>query len=315
LGATSAYEQSEEADTVTEPPEHIEFAGAGLRLAAYRWLPRRINKGTVLLIHGGGQTRHSWRSTGSRLASDGWTAIAIDLRGHGDSQWHPDGDYGLDSYVRDVHAVCESIRERPVLVGASIGGLACLVAQGEQPALARGLVLVDISPRIEPEGATEVVNFMRKSLAGFDTIDEAAASISAYNEHRSQPPRPDALRKNLRKSEGRWYWHWDPRVVRNDSDPSAADAPYPDHYERSRQAAQAVTAPTLLIRGAASRVVSTAGANELLELIPGSEYTDVSGAGHMVSGDDNDVFCTELINFLNTRVQTGRHSASIEQRG
>lgn len=106
-----------------------EFRGDGVVLAADRWDPptRDDNgvdidrKGVVLLLHGGGQTRHSWRNTGRNLAADGWSAIAVDARGHGDSQWAPDGDYGIDALVADLTAIIGELGEKPVLVGASMG--------------------------------------------------------------------------------------------------------------------------------------------------------------------------------------------------
>lgn len=128
----------------------LELRGDGVTLAADRWDPPSTagdsdvsSKGVVLLLHGGGQTRHSWRNTGRRLAADGWSALALDARGHGQSQWAPDGDYGIDALVADLTSVIGELGQTPVLVGASMGGMTSLIGQGENPELARGLVLVD----------------------------------------------------------------------------------------------------------------------------------------------------------------------------
>ncbi|MGV9747953.1 alpha/beta fold hydrolase [Rhodococcus zopfii] len=286
-----------------------EFRGAGVALAADRWDPPSQGvggsgvgrKGVVLLLHGGGQTRHSWRNTGRNLAMGGWSAVAVDARGHGESQWAPDGDYGIDALVADLTSIVAELGEKPVLVGASMGGMTSLIGQGENPDLARGLVLVDIAPRVETSGTAEIMAFMRSGLDGFASLDDAAAAIAAYTPNRVRKPNPDGLRKNLRLRDGRWFWHWDPGFLRQGDEPTRqADSIV--RYERARDAAAAVTVPTMLVRGKQSNVVSEAGAQELLELIPTAKLVDVSGAGHMVAGDDNDVFSGGLRGFLDDEV-------------
>lgn len=273
--------------------ELVEFEGEGVRLRGDRW-PVPDAKGVAILLHGGGQTRHSWHRAGPRLAAAGWDTISLDQRGHGDSDWAPDGKYGLGTMARDLYRVVDSLDAGPpVLVGASMGGSVSLLATGDRPGFARALVLVDIAPRIEPAGVARITGFMRSRADGFASLEEVAEAIRAYNPHRSRPPSVDGLRKNVRLRDGRWYWHWDPAFMNMSSEPMR------DHgYDRQRDAARAVTVPTLLVRGAQSDVVSDAGAQELLELIPGSRYVDVSGSGHMVAGDDNDVFAGAVLNFL-----------------
>ena len=286
-----------------------EFRGDGVTLAADRWDPPSPGadgsdvdrKGLVLLLHGGGQTRHSWRNTGRSLAADGWSTIAVDARGHGDSQWAPDGDYGIDALVADLTSIIAELGEKPVLVGASMGGMTSLIGQGENPDLARGLVLVDIAPKVETSGTAEIMAFMRSGLEGFASLDEAAAAIAAYTPNRVRKPNPQGLRKNLRLRDGRWFWHWDPAFLRVGDEPTRqADSIV--RYERARKAAAAVTVPTMLVRGKESHVVSEEGAKELLELIPSAKLIDVTGAGHMVAGDDNDVFSGGLKGFLDEDV-------------
>src|SRR5690349_15322086 len=76
---------------------------------------------TVMLLHGGGQTRHSWSATWTFLADVGWRAVSLDLRGHGDSEWSEDGDYSMDAFVGDIRAVVAELSQPPILVGASLG--------------------------------------------------------------------------------------------------------------------------------------------------------------------------------------------------
>lgn len=275
----------------------VRFRGDGVDLAASTWAPDCRPLGIAVLLHGGGQTRHSWQRTGERLADAGWLVHAVDLRGHGDSEWAADGDYTIAAHARDVSALARSLPERPVLVGASLGGMASLLAQADTSP-ARALVLVDITPKAQPEGLARIHDFMARGIAGFASLDEALDAVIAYNPHRTQRPRADGLRKNLRRRDGRWYWHWDPRILaQRENSVEAAD----ERERQARSAARQIAVPTLLVRGAQSDVVSDDGVADLLALIPTARHVEVAGAGHMVSGDDNDVlsagitaFCAEL---------------------
>src|SRR5580698_8397894 len=96
------------------------FEGGEVALAGERYVGGR--RGIVVLLHGGGQTRHSWANTGARLAGAGFEAIALDMRGHGESGWAPDGDYTLDTFAADLVAFAGTLASPPALVGASLGG-------------------------------------------------------------------------------------------------------------------------------------------------------------------------------------------------
>jgi pimeloyl-ACP methyl ester carboxylesterase len=278
---------------VTEPIRHT-YETKDLKLAADRYPATGTEKGIVLLLHGGGQTRHSWTAAARRLAAAGWTAITVDTRGHGDSGWAGDGNYTQDALVRDLESLVGSLGQPPILVGASMGGLTSLLAVGEGHVKARALILVDIAPRIEKAGADRVGSFMRAAPDGFATLEEVAAAVSAYNPHRKGPSNLNGLKKNVRQGvDGRWRWHWDPAFMGTGDEPGRGM-----NQERLQAAAAGVKIPTLLVRGKQSDVVSPEGAQELLDLIPGSRYVDVGGAGHMVAGDDNDVFSREVLTFL-----------------
>lgn len=271
-----------------------EVRGDGVRLAVERWDAGPDARGTVVLLHGGGQTRHSWRRTAERLAAAGWTALAPDARGHGDSTWAPDGDYSLDAFVADLLAVVAGLDAPPVLVGASLGGITALTAAGEHSGTARGLVLVDVVVQVEAAGVDRIKDFMTARPDGFASLEEVADAIAAYNPLRPRPRNLDGLRKNVRLGEdGRWRWHWDPAFMRIEDEPQRQIDP-----ERLGAAAARVALPTLVLRGAHSDVVSEAGMADLLRRIPGARAADVATAGHMVAGDDNDVFATALTGFL-----------------
>lgn len=229
------------------------------------------------------------------LLARGYHVINLDARGHGDSDWAPDGRYGLDAHAADLRSVIATLRSPPALVGASMGGATSLYAVGTsaQP-LARALVLVDVVPRIDPEGAKKILAFMSAQPDGFATLDEAAAAVAAYNPHRPRPKDPAGLMKNLRRrADGRLHWHWDPRFL---TDPQRAEPPA--FAERLHQAADHVRIPTLLVRGLKSDLVSEDGVAELRTHLPQLEVFDVAGAGHMVAGDQNDPFNDGMLAFL-----------------
>jgi pimeloyl-ACP methyl ester carboxylesterase len=264
-----------------------------LSLAGERW-QTASERGVVVMLHGGGQTRHSWSGTARRLSARGWTTIAMDLRGHGETDWAPDGDYTLTAFSGDLEALLRGLDEPAVLVGASLGGAVSLWTAAVHPALVRALVLVDVVVSLEREGVDRIVEFMTSRPDGFASLEDAATAIAAYTPDRDRPPNPQGLRKNLRqRGNGRWYWHWDPAfLARDDRTRRAMTA------GRMRDVAAQVSVPTLLLRGGHSDVVSQAGIDDMLELIPHAEAADVTEAGHMIAGDDNDIFTARLDDFL-----------------
>src|SRR5690606_28577443 len=121
------------------------------------------------------------------LVESGWRAYSLDMRGHGDSEWAPDGDYSMDAFSGDVAAVVEQLPSPPVLVGASLGGLSSMVAVAqatEQEQTARALVLVDVAHKLEEDGRNRIGAFMTSYLDGFESLEAAADAIAAYNPHR-----------------------------------------------------------------------------------------------------------------------------------
>jgi pimeloyl-ACP methyl ester carboxylesterase len=261
----------------------------------------------ILLLHGGGQTRHAWLRTAQAIAAAGMTAYAVDQRGHGDSEWIESGAYGFDDYAADAHALAEELAERhgsrPAAVGASLGGMAALLAEGQaarsqDPPLFAGLALVDITPRVDLGGIAKVQGFMRAhAQEGFASVEEAADAVAAYLPHRPRPRSHEGLRKNLRlHQDGRWRWHWDPRFL---------DSRRPDAANRQVreammvEAARSLKMPVLLVRGGSSELVQEGHAREFLALVPHAAYVDVAGARHMVAGDQNDEFSGAILGFLN----------------
>ena len=280
---------------------HQVLSGAGgLALAADVAGPE--NGTPVVLFHGGGQTRHSWAGTWRVLGDSGCRALSVDLRGHGDSAWPDDGDYSFDAFAEDVLAVVASLPSPPILIGASLGGLASLMAVGEaadQSEVARALVLVDVAHRLEEQGRDRIGEFMTGSLDGFASLEEAADAIAAYNPHRPRPQDLSGLAKNLRQQpDGRWLWHWDPRFLTGrfgSADETRSSLLDPGRLEA---AVDNLKIPTLLVRGRSSDLLSEEGAQDFLRRAPHAEFADVAGAGHMVVGDRNEIFNRAILDFV-----------------
>lgn len=257
----------------------------------------------VILLHGGGQTRHAWARAFRKLVARGYHAISYDARGHGSSQWATDGDYSTDAMVADLHAVIATLPRPPALVGASMGGICSLTAIGESPQpIASALVLVDVAPTIERRGVEQIRRFMTANPQGFATLQEAADAVALYNPSRPRPKDPSGLMKNLRRGDdGRLYWHWDPRIISASQQEHVA---WLDAYEaRMLAASTQLRVPTLLVRGGDSDVVSPAGVRRFRELIAQAETVDIAGAGHMVAGDRNDAFNAAVIGFLDRHLR------------
>lgn len=271
----------------------IEFAAAGgLRLVADGW--GDASQPAIVCLPGGGQTRHSWHRTAKSLAAQGYYAICVDLRGHGDSDWAADGDYSIDAFVGDVLTLREALPSPPILVGASIGGIAAAIAVGESNLTARALVLVDVVPDMPAPGLDRIRAFMSAGEAGFASMAEAAAAVASYLPHRQAGDSPTRLKNSLReRSDGRLYWHWDPAFHAGSGQRSAQGM-----FARMAAACARIRIPVLLVSGARSELVDPTAAAQLLELIPHAQWVQVPGATHMVAGDRNEVFSAALGTFL-----------------
>ena len=267
---------------------------SGLNIAASSW--GRDSDPLVILLHGGGQTRHAWGETGEKLSQNGFYVLALDLRGHGDSDWHPNGEYGVDNYKKDVVSILKEIKKPAAFIGASLGGMTSLSIAGDPELREKcwALVMVDIGLYPNLEGSQEIVEFMHSGSEGFASIGEAAESVANYLPHRKRPRDNRGLEKNLRlKDDGRYYWHWDPRFL--DSRPK--DIPE-DYKEKQKSFAKVVETPTLLIKGAMSNILTQNEVDDFLKVITHSEFVEIKDAAHMVAGDRNDIFAAAAIDFL-----------------
>lgn len=252
----------------------------------------------ILLAHGGGQTRYAWSRVARRLGDAGWYAVAIDLRGHGESDWDPAQDYTTARYGQDTAAIARTFRAPPVLVGASLGGNSGILAVGRfAPQAFRALVLVDITPQVDEKGVEKVQGFLGQHITqGFASYEEAAQAISSYlPERRGRKSNIESLARYLHpRGDGRYRWHWDPAFIEG----RASSRLNPGTVAELNDALAAISVPILLIRGSDSELVNADNVAHFMEVAPHAQFRDVTGAGHMIVGDRNDVFAEVLDEFL-----------------
>jgi pimeloyl-ACP methyl ester carboxylesterase len=283
--------------TTSSESHPVKFRGIDdVVLVADEWnrgAPSAAGRPSILMLHGGGQNRFSWKNTGQILAEEGFHVVALDSRGHGDSDRAPNANYSVDALCADTLAVLDQIGRPVILIGASMGGMTgMLVADVAGPEKVTKLVLVDVVPRYDKDGSARIRDFMASGVNGFETLEEAADAVAAYLPYRTKPRSPEGLKKNLRLRDGRWYWHWDPAFL---------TAPDDDRFVRMQKLEQAVvdlTIPILLIRGKLSDVVSPEGVQDFLAKVPNAEFVELSDAGHTAAGDDNDAFSDAVVQFV-----------------
>ncbi len=235
----------------------------------------------LVLLHGMGQTCHTWDFFSQAMAPR-FRVLAFDQRGHGDSDWSPERDYSRAAMVHDLDAFTSAIGvEKFFLAGMSMGGMNSMVFTADHPQRVEALVVVDIGPRIEKEGVRHIRDFMANNIE-FESLDQAAEVI-----HRFNPRRPlEAIRRytcvyNLKQiPNGRWTWKYDSYFREGHRTPDQK------MHDQLSAAAGRIGCPTLVVKGAESEVFSLDGARELHQLVPGSRFALVPGAGHSVMGDN-----------------------------
>lgn len=280
--------------SATATSETVQFtAPDGVCLCGTRWEPSGPAWGTAVMLHGGGQTRWSWKATGEHLAAAGMEVVTLDCRGHGDSGWSPDGFYSIEMFADDVHTVITEIGGPVTLIGASVGGLTGItVADRFGPEAVSALVLVDVVPRYDRAGSARIRHFMRSGMEGFDSLEQAADAVAGYLPHRERPRSTAGLTRNLRqRSDGRWYWHWDPRVI----DQKTLDRIPTDYLD---DAAAGLDIPIMVVRGKLSDVVPEDVLKAFCERVPHARVAELRDAGHTAAGDDNDAFTAAVVDFV-----------------
>ncbi len=262
----------------------------GLRFHYVEW--GSAERPPLLCLHGITQTAHSWDEVAADLASD-YRVLSFDQRGHGDSDWAPDGDYTRHTQAADVDAISAALTLPPfVLAGMSMGGINAVTFAARHAEKVRALIIVDVSPEIQARGVENIRSFIQAAdeLDSFDAFVERAHQ---FNPRRSLDNIRSRLTYNLKQlPNGKWTWKYD-KALRSG--------------ERSFQASallnlwddvRALRCPTLIIKGGDSDILSAESAAKLQAAIPNSRLVVVPGAGHSVMGDNPQAFVAAAREFL-----------------
>ena len=257
------------------------FTVVGVRQVHYlEWGPSSAPP--VLCLHGGGQTAYMFEELGAAL-HERHHVLAPDLPDHGDSE--PAEDFGRIAIAATLPPLCAHFGlGRVAIVGASLGGIVAITLAAAHPELVGAIVLIDVGHRLEDEGVRKIIEFM-SAHESFGSLEEAAAEIAPYLPHRKSV-RPERLSRNLRqRADGRWVWkHGYGRRLRERSEQEPGD--WQHVVEGLDRDAAGLRCPVLVLRGAASDVLSSQGAEEIASIIPNARLAVVANAGHLAAGDN-----------------------------
>jgi len=248
----------------------------------------------VLFLHGGGLNVHTWDLVCAALKTERH-CLALDQRGHGDSEWSPVMDYATESHAGDLEAFVDHLGlDRFVLVGMSLGGANALAWAGAHSRRLTALVLVDVGPEVRQAGVRKIAAFTSEATP-LDSVEEFVTRALAFNPRRDAILLRRSLLHNLRRMpDGKWMWKYDQRHRGRALDPTAAER----RRELLWSAVAKVSCPTLVVRGAESDVFHDEDAERLARALPAGRWVTVAGAGHTVQGDNPAGLLVALREFL-----------------
>jgi pimeloyl-ACP methyl ester carboxylesterase len=261
--------------------EHKFVEHAGLRLSYLDWGRPTAAASTIVFLHGGRLTAHTWDLVCLALR-DEYRCIALDMRGHGDSSWSAEGQYSIADYAGDLRALvsAESVGSLAV-VGQSLGGVTAAYYASESPAGLEALAIIDIAPHAPLGRGSSRIREFAETTAKPGTLEEFVAQAVSFNPRRD----PDSLRYSLlhnlrQRSDGLLAWKYDPAPYLL----TAANDRVDDHA-RAWQNVERIGVPALLVLGGASELLTRGEAEALVTRLPRGDLLTIAGAGHSVQGD------------------------------
>ena len=234
---------------------------------------------SVLMLHGASQQGHSWDFISLPLSPD-YHVLALDQRGHGDSDWAPDGDYSLDAMQGDLDAVIPVLGlDGFHLMGHSMGGRNSFVWASRHPGTLRSLTIVDTGPESVRRGRQRIQRF-RELPDNLDTLEEFADRIQEYT-GRTREQVLGALKYSIRQgADGKWTWKYD-RLMRQ---PGREDNNWTP--EQLWECYRRIDCPTLVTRGDRSDIFAAETMERMGREIADCSTITIANAGHLVQGDN-----------------------------
>ena len=248
----------------------------------------------MLLLHGFAQTCHSWDFVALALC-DRFHVMALDQRGHGDSDWAPDGDYSPEAQQGDIQAIVEALDLHGlVLMGLSMGGRNAFTYAANHPERVRALVIVDAAPENLRAGGENIRRFVEQEDE-LDSIEDFVERVRQYNPRRPVEQIRGSIAHNLKQlPNGKWTWKYD-KVLRSPERRTNTD---PTVTQRLWDYVESLRRPTLVVRGAQSDIVTLETAEAMHRRIPDGRLATVEKAGHLVMGDNPAGFERAVTEFL-----------------
>ena len=247
----------------------------------------------ILFLHGGALTAHTWDLCCLALR-DEFYCVALDQRGHGDSDWAPDADYSISAQREDIRGFADRLGlDRFVLVGQSMGAINGLAFAAAHPERLSALVMIDAGPEVRRRGSSRIREFVNGG-AKPETLEEIIERALAFNPRRDPQILRRSLMHNLRRQpDGSWSWKYDRRRFQQmGGDQHAAERlGLADGLVR-------VTCPALVVRGAESDVFHQEDAEHLAKSFPNGRQITIGQAGHTVQGDNPKDLVAALRDFL-----------------
>jgi pimeloyl-ACP methyl ester carboxylesterase len=261
----------------------------GLRLHYLEW---SSGGDPVVLLHGGGLSAHTWDAVAGELA-DSYRSYALDLRGHGDSEWSPTLEYSIGAHAKDLTAFADHLGlSRFLLVGHSLGAYTALRYAALHTHRIIGLVVVDASPFVEYGEGVDAIRRFKVEQTEFATVDEALEYTLRFQPRRDRTALRQSLARSLRqRHDGRWMWKDDLRHI----DTSYLTAVIDDAHALLDDLYQ-IRCPTLVIRGSDGCPADATG--RFAALLHDSRVVTVDDAGHNVHRDNHPGFMRALRPFL-----------------
>ena len=273
-------------------PEDRYVEANGMRFHYLDW--GSPEKPPAVLLHGFAQTGHSWDFVALGLC-DRFHVIALDQRGHGDSDWAPDGDYSPEAAQQDLHAIVEALGLSDfLLIGLSMGGRNSFTYSANHPEKVRALVVVDAAPENKTDGTQNIRRFVQQDDE-LDSIDAFVERVRSYNPRRPVEQIRGSILHNLKQlPNGKWTWKYDKRL----RSPERRMGSDPETTKRLWGYVESLRCPTLVVRGEVSDVIALETAEAFHRRIPNARLATVEKAGHLVMGDNPVGFQQAVTDFL-----------------